>query len=351
MFTAKFFNELQIEKRLKQKHTKTNFTNNIYLVKKKISGKNIDHDKFKNIWFLKNIHPDKVVLEVVAQEFFRLILPRQPKTRMVLYKNDISLISSLSKGIMDFNPFQRMNPSDLKQKIISGEYSGLGEILVLSLVLNEVDLKLSNIGIDNLGRIIKIDGDWCFARLDSWFENENFSITSNDLDRLPFITEYFSYNWLDIIKEEKYQSSSEFIEVDFSVNESFRLDVNNTILKIILLSNEMINAFVKNYIEDEEGSSFITTEICSRRDLLIVAALQNDSFKQYMKTSLSEDTLDTFMKEISVFKTAKKHTLFEDNQHIFQLYQNYELLLNNIVQAVDHSSNAIITNNMNAGPS
>src|SRR5580765_875256 len=58
--------------------------------------------KFKHTWFFKQVADTTIGLrEVVAQEYFRLIIPGQPKTRLVKDKTG-SHIYVISKEIPQF---------------------------------------------------------------------------------------------------------------------------------------------------------------------------------------------------------------------------------------------------------
>jgi hypothetical protein len=46
-----------------------------------------------------------------------------------------------------------------------GRFTGLGQVVVTAIFLNETDLKQGNMGVDEQQRIIKIDSDHCFAQL------------------------------------------------------------------------------------------------------------------------------------------------------------------------------------------
>jgi hypothetical protein len=334
MYTVKFFENFQVLKRLRHEDTKTNYKSTLYQAAKK--NDLIDSKRIEHLWYLKKLdNQDEInsLLEVVAQEFFRLILPRQPKTRIVINadKNEYFVTS---REVTDFRAFENFDPKELNSKILSREFYGLGEIVILSLLLNENDLNGSNIGVDNSGGIIKIDGGWCFTRLseDPNFENKNYVITEKDLELLPFVLDYEPYNWLDIVKGEV-RYASLIISKELSSNVEFRREINDTILKIILLPNTMIETFVLAYYDDVDVAFMLSLELCWRRDQLLNAALENESFKNYLNSSVTKETLETFCQQLSEFKPARKKLLFgdvrselttrfEELQDIFQLQSN-----------------------------
>ena len=64
-------------------------------------------------------------LEVLAQEFFRLIAPSQPETRIACHPN-LNTFFVLSEEIIGYKPL----PTNSPKKFTQGSYPGLGQIMI-----------------------------------------------------------------------------------------------------------------------------------------------------------------------------------------------------------------------------
>jgi hypothetical protein len=319
MYAVKFLKNFFLIKKLDKKDTKTNFFSDLYLAEKQKHRKGLKEQI--NKWYLKppSIQTKMFTLkEVIAQEFFRLILPRQPKTRMVMNESGKEYYV-ISREIVNFRPFTMFDADELNSMIISGKYRGLGEILVLSLFVNEVDLSLHNLGVDETGHIVKVDGGCCFANLSPTIRGgKKYEISKNDLNTLPFLSNYEPYNWLDIfVNEAKYRSK--IIAKELPLNEEFRHEINNTVLKILLLSSAMFQTFVRAYDDDLDITSRFVRELWTRKDQLRERALSNQSFQTYLNSNLANETLAISTKQVCQFKPAKKEILFH---HVHELFNH-----------------------------
>src|SRR5579883_54460 len=237
--------KLRIKSRLSEKNTRTKFSHSLFKV---IKG--------ENEWYGKKRDTDvEAFVETIAQELMRFYESEShyPKTRDVKADNEVhDKFNLLSKDVIVFTPLSHLNNNETRKKIKSGEYKGLGKLLVLSLFLNEVDLKLDNIGIDKDNYIVNIDGNLKFASLlfPEQFPVIRSKITGEDLDSLPFVEDYDPSNWLDFIMwDDKHKSSitnydSELADEDLIDLKSFRREVNQTILDILITPPELWETFV-----------------------------------------------------------------------------------------------------------
>src|ERR1044072_7195883 len=92
--------------------------------------------KNQHVWYAKVSNKKEAILEVVAQEFFRLVLPQQPKTRWTREKKNgaSSQYYVLSKEIPDFqDKFFLSHENNIS--VLKGKVSGLAATQVLSLLL------------------------------------------------------------------------------------------------------------------------------------------------------------------------------------------------------------------------
>lgn len=240
--------------------------------------------------------------EVVAQEFFRLIIPTQPKTLFGkgLYKGK-PYAYVLSREVTGFRAiFERIDPNteperyleEFKNKMeqcANGTLKNFGEILITAIFLEEVDLKNGNLGIDSENNVVKIDGDHCFATLIKKYENLKLVIDKNLLENLPYTPEYQAFNWLKIKRQNGYLlKECETAREVFSRSEIFRAQVNKAILKISLLSDRMLEELIGSFILQNISALYnsILTKMTERRDQLITSALQLESFRDFI---LSEE--------------------------------------------------------------
>jgi hypothetical protein len=321
----KAIDHIQIIARLREGKATGKFSHRVYEAHKIPSDEDteslINSTKYQNLWFLKHVKDlSSALMEVLAQEYFRLITPEQPKTRLVVDDNYGVDFYVLSKKVPGYVSLGAIDPDS---KIATGEYRGLGAVLVTSLVMNERDLKISNMGIHSNGTIIKIDGGWCFAKLkDPRFYLKDFQITSADLERLPIVKDYDAFNWLDSIIEGSYKVDN--ITHEISENAEFRQEVNESIFKNIILPPELVDLFVKSYVEDEEMSYILTAEILDRQEQLKDAALQTKSFKDFLDSAEAEKCLQNYLEYLQNFKTMDNNLLVNPDQQIIVDGKNSE---------------------------
>lgn len=257
-------------------------------------------------WIRKEMQdPATAKLEILAQEFFRVIIPHQPETR-IAKNNTMGTYYILSEEVEGYGNL----PHGQASNFTNGTFTGLGQVLLTSMFLQEIDLKNGNIGLDKNNRVIKIDGDWCFAGLT--YNKKMFEITPEALASLPYPEDYYTFNWLDLINKEMAVSTSRIINADTSNALQFRNEVNQAILKICLLPNEFINAFVDAYMP-AGGERFIQL-ITRRRDELLASALKNKSFNDYLKKPQAICDREDILIQMKSFQTGGEFIIAPDKQ-------------------------------------
>lgn len=292
---------------------------------------------YLNIWYLKKISNIKDALkEVIAQEGFRLFEPAQPKTRLVV--DDSPRIPEwyvASKQVLAFTSLEDIKKRDgeisLKIDLEYGLYRGLGHIVVLAKWFGETDLKFENIGIDQTRCFIKLDGGCCFAASDPNFKSRKYVITARGINKLPLVEDedYEAHNWLDarvyLVEktdtgektEQKIQASTLFGD-DFANHPDFRREVNEMLLQILIAPQEWLEKFVESCVPDRwQGDRRVieVTEECQeqlldRQQQFQAAAMENESFKAYLKSSAAEALLKKW--EHRVFHPTGKRELVPD---------------------------------------
>src|SRR5580704_14181264 len=118
-------------------------------------------DSSEIIWYIKEMFSlPEAQIELLAQEFLRLIIPNQPKTRIAVRPAfNINTYYILSEEVTGY----RFLPENEQNKFMDGTYRGLGQICLLAAFLHQIDLKNSNICLNDKKQVIGIDGDWAFA--------------------------------------------------------------------------------------------------------------------------------------------------------------------------------------------
>lgn len=275
----------------------------------------------------------EAVYETVAQETFRLFVPWQPKTRLVLdEKSDVRYV--MSREVPGYRSLQGMDRRELKSGIKSGTITGLGEILVIALLLNEVDLKFSNLCLNEHNQLVKIDGDSCFARINT-FKNKTYDITAHDIEQLPFIEDYFAYNWLDLMEyrinifgeQTTKRKRPVFIDAEMKTHPGFRAEVNRALLKVALIPAEFYPGFIGNYTYTHVDVNELSRELIERSRQMREAAVRNPAFREFMQSNEAAQTLNDFLEYLRQFRTGGKNYLpmSECEELIRENYRNLRL--------------------------
>lgn len=238
--------------------------------------------------------------ELIAQEFFRLIIPEQPVTRLAEHPSHHThfIISEVVPG---FRKIPRYSNSMFADNV----FSGLGLVMLVALFVHEVDFKNSNVGLNEQNQAIKIDGDWCFACLNhkNKYRQSAKKISTRSLDALPAPLEYDAHNWLNFIEESTVRDAADHRLVDHSLSTAspFRQEINRATLKILLLPNSYIRSFVEQCnpysIPIDRYVNFLT----ERREELKAAALANKSFNQYFNSQDAKETIRAHWLHLTTF--------------------------------------------------
>lgn len=233
-------------------------------------------------WIVK-IADDHMIArhEVLAQELFRLFIPHQQQTRIAQDETTYFVCSEKIESYRDL-------PYD-GSRFERGDITGLGQAMLVAVFLEEMDLKNGNIGIDGQNRVVKIDGDQSLASLLNY--NLKFNLTSETIAKLPAKSTFSASNWLS------------FLPKTLSINEQYRSEINQAMLRVLALSDDYIDKFVEFYIpEDNEISRKSYAELIkTRRDNLKIAALENSSFRQYIFTPAAQKDFNEFLHHIKSF--------------------------------------------------
>lgn len=274
------------------------------------------HPKYDSLWYMKREPKCKrPVCEVIGQELFRLLLPHQPKTRLML-RRDIygqrDQIYILSKEIPAYKPFSDIDSAELLTNILNGQYIGFGEVLVAALFVQENDLHSGNIGVDENGRVVKIDGGHIFC--------SSKQITAEDIAALPMLSGTYPVNWIGISSWKRRLKRSDIdlqaVLASKAINElpAFRREVNQMLLKICLLPDELIKRMVFSYGAEEAEVKNITNLLLANKQVMLIAALANPDFIRYVVSAEAQEDLKNYFSYLEQFKTTGKHYLLRDDE-------------------------------------
>lgn len=275
------------------------------------------------IWYDKEMENPRIArLEVLAQEFFRLIIPNQPQTRIAKNPttNTYHILSEEVPGYRDL-------PFNQQAEFTKGTYFGLGQICFVAAFLQEIDLKRGNICLNNENQVIKIDGDWCFAAIRARsYSSEPKALSAELLSKLPYLHGMYAHNWLDIIEEEITYSDSHLIEPALSSAPHFRNEVNQAILKTLLLPNNYIKRFVDTFIPVGSDADRFITFLQQRREELKAIALKDASFKAYLLSQEAKNDVHDHLLHMKGFVVHGVQPIIQPTEHD-ELENNYAKLV------------------------
>ncbi len=266
--------------------------------------------------------------EYTGQEIIRLFNPANPKTRLgIKFADDNTYEASLvySQQVQGFRTLEQVIAAEslpvVLQKIHDGlagkqgGYTGLGRIMVLALLTTESDLHLANIGIDDQGRFVKIDGDWTFGRL-RYKEMERqsglmhkFIITKEVLNDLPLLNadHAFPYNWFDQFKRGCDQGEYPFLEG--IQQKPLRDEMFQTILNILVMPDRYFEMICQRSVNEPLDAPTNHLELMNARLQLMHSALQTPDFVTYLQSDKAKAGLQQFAETVADFRMAGKEPL------------------------------------------
>lgn len=278
---------------------------------------------YPGFFLRKKMESAKVAyLELLAQEFFRLIIPYQPLT-LLAHNSAENSYYVLSEEVKGYRPL----PVNKHQRFAKGEYTGLGRVMITAVFLYEIDLKNGNVCIDAANRVIKIDGDWCFACIrDGDFSEKLKPLSSRLLTTLPFPSGYYSYNWLDIVMYGINRPGSSIVDARIISAPHFRQEINETLLQLLTLPESFIRRFVYAYVPIEHSPKVFIDFLITRRDELHRLVFESRPFIGYVVSDAANICFFAHLRRLNEFSTGQKkpiisvleqNTLTEEAQSLF----------------------------------
>ncbi len=245
---------------------------------------------------------------VIAQEFLRIILGGgQPKAKYLELSNGRHGVRI--EDTPGCEPFNKQHAvSEIKEKILGREVKGLGQLLVACLFLNDTDVPLTSLKIVS-NRVIKI-GTECIWRGDAPCKD---TIEAVDLTVLPFLANHVAKNWLDRVINGHMPTWPILACTELKENPHFMTEVNEGILRCLLLSDDFIKGEVRKYTNSPFETQRIVLELMLRKRDLRKAALNKPTFVEYIQTVAAQQTLLTQQRIIIVPPIEdKREALFLD---------------------------------------
>lgn len=279
------------------------------------------------------------VIDTVAGELYRLFLDPdiQPKTRMLVdIEENTIYVASQKKEFINFD-------SEKSRNIVknSGQ-TYLARVNVEVLHFAEGDFKTHNGGLNQQNQTLKIDHDFSFSTLQKARERSelsdddlqnNFKITTTDLNSLPFVKDYKPFNYFDMITEGK-SASSKLFPRTLSSEQEFVREKYQQLLKAIIMPEKIIRDVIDNSLIKvkesfpEEQKKVITgyqkdtfLETKKRTGALELAAKQIPEFKKFIFNA-DDALIKKFALEIIKLRKDKIYLNNMDNKQIEEMLKN-----------------------------
>lgn len=251
-------------------------------------------------WVIAKLDETQARRAVIAQEWLRIILGgRQPKAEYLeAAPGSYAVKIDNVPGFVHFKPHA---VSEVKEKILEGELKGLGQLLVACLFLNEVNLTLGSLGV-SANQVVKI-GTECVWKGDTPCKD---SIEAIDLIVLPLLANHFVKNWLDRVIDGHMPTWPILACKELKDNPQFMAEVNEGILRCLLLQDDFIKAIVRECTNSPYETQRISLELMLRKRDLRKAAFNKVSFIEYLTSSAAEHTVMVHKQQVVMSELEDK---------------------------------------------
>lgn len=260
--------------------------------------------KFRFFHYLK--FEKNAEFEVRGQEFFRLMYPAQPKTRLIKHRQELVVDSKEVPGCVSVAAWGK---EKLFNDIKSGAVSGFGKIILLSLITQETDLKEANLVINNKRELIKLDGGCCF-----WNQQrpkstrEYFSV--KDYQQLPWIQDFQPHNWLDLIeykKEKAKRNKPSWLQEEMKQWRTIRGEIHEISLAFLIMPDEFLIDFDKAYPGYDKA--MVAKRLIEARKTLKQATMDDPEFILYLLSEKAAKDVESYIAQFEAFCPKGKKTL------------------------------------------
>ncbi len=312
--------EFKVKETLAQEGT-AKFSHPVVIAENARARRNVNKTDNRD-WFLKQYPPSAISTakhEVLAQEIMRLFMPGLPKAKFVTDKEGNIYTASrrvnartdlLTLYTQNYSA-QKADPNHLgiKHKLKDGTYKQLGNIAVMTMFLQDTDLKLGHLYVDGQDNIGRYDFDKAFASIREGKNNNSenkFMFTDGVLRNLPYSSEYGADNWLDEKTPLRTRNDDQMLLLDHELidNPLIRREINEQLLKILLMPEsvlrEVIGLHNLGMMEELKVESFFQAQHQQFKN----AALNNPEFRAFLASENAMALCAKFAGEIREYKPA-----------------------------------------------
>lgn len=258
-----------------------------------IDEKDSSRAKYQKSHFIKKVsnrfnnQHSSAWYEVAIMEFYRLLIPVQPKHRLCsdrLYNYYVR-----SVAIDNGETFATCSAESNLEQRISNEYygtasgfRGLGSIdCIGAFILSDQDINNGNYIFDNHNQVYKIDGEIVYI--------VPFGLA--DINSI----EMKGYQLLD------------------ARNEFYLKELNRTLLYFLLLPDDLIRSFGSQYgLTDEQQTVLLYNQFFLRKLFFVTDFPLSSFFKDYINSEEAIHDVDTFTNHLQGFKIVGKKRLLNE---------------------------------------
>lgn len=329
--TTKMLASFKGLKPIKKEDSKAKFSHVVFTAAK--------HNKDK-VFYLKTIDSAKLYAayaEVIGQEVLRMLMPWQPKTRLVLAKQgdkltysngetitfdkDTLLVASEEiKGCKDpsaltkdgkANMIAIANTYESQQMLAASErvLKDFGQAICGMWRVAETDFKEGHVLVTPEGQFFNIDGDHkgIAARRRKNFSN---AVTTNDYDNLPLVEDFKPFNWQGVYREGVYGAPDSSV-LSLIDNPQFLQEKHRMALKILLMPDEALQKLIDVHIPDKIKAKEIYLFEQQRANASRLAIMQSGAFQAYLQTPDALVEKEKFKAMLTEFKIVEKVHLYD----------------------------------------
>jgi hypothetical protein len=253
------------------------------------------YEKMRPYNYVSLANHDEAVEQVVAQEFLRLIIPEQPYTKFFL-DSDTSHVTMTDVG-SDFGLITVDTPG-VAENIDNGNLRNYFRIDTINICIFDQTESIGELQANAKGTIIKTDTAPCFSTSTKFLR-----AATADLEEL-----YKPY--LDVL----------------AITKHMHKEINETLLRLLILPKEMITSFIHKYSKDKELVHRIQESINWRLSNLYEAAVICPEFQTYLKTEEANKEINEAIKIFKKFKTSEGNKGILVPAFITQINDNFNML-------------------------
>lgn len=160
------------------------------------------------------------------------------------------------------------------------------------------------------GQIISLNSLQHFNSLD-----RPETITPKLIKSLPLLSSYSVHDWLAFQTQGNEDSIDSHLNRDPEKSIAFLLEVNQTLLKILLIPHGYLRRFVNTFINDRPEQEILLDFLWSRRQELLACALENESFQTYLETPEAQQDMQKHVAHMLRFRTQDDWLIVSSDEH------------------------------------